>query len=105
MAGRYSDKLLRRMRNELPLRRVLEELHWPHKLRDGRRVFLCPKCREYRASLHPQENLGRCFVCRINFNPIDLTMAIRETDFVDAVEFLMPLLPPESCTDPPRPHA
>lgn len=101
MPSRYGHERLRRLRNEIPLRRVLEALDWPHKMREGVLVFRCPVCGECRTSSHPRENLGRCFICLRNFNPIDLTLAIRRIDFVDAVEFLLPLLPPGSTTDSP----
>ena len=44
---------------------------------------------ESRSDLNPQENLIRCFYCQTNFNPIDFTMAARDCDFVDAVQFLL----------------
>jgi hypothetical protein len=38
-------------------------------------------------------NLARCFHCATNFNPIDFVMVAHEWDFVQAVEYLTPLLP------------
>ena len=90
----FSDHLLRRLRNDIPLVSVMEQLQWPHKQRDKQTAFLCPHCQEYRSAINPRTNLGRCFHCQTNFNPIDLTMAVREYDFVDAVHYLIPLLPP-----------
>jgi hypothetical protein len=45
---------------------------------------------------NPRTNLARCFRCEVNFNTIDLAMAIKEYDFVEAVHHLQPLLPPTS---------
>jgi uncharacterized C2H2 Zn-finger protein len=67
-------------------------LDWPHKQRDGRFVFVCPRCGESESAINPETNLGRCFRCETNFNPIDFTIAVHEYDFVQTVEFLSPLL-------------
>lgn len=71
---------------------LLETLRWPHKLRGGQLVFVCPHCGESRSDLNPQENLLRCFHCERNFNPIDFTMAARQCEFVDAVHYLLDLV-------------
>jgi predicted RNA-binding Zn-ribbon protein involved in translation (DUF1610 family) len=92
MAARFSAELLRRLRNEVPLPRLLTELRWPHKRRDGQLVFVCPNCGESRSDLNPRENLLRCFHCATNFNPIDFTMLARDCDFIDAVNYLCPML-------------
>jgi hypothetical protein len=93
MAKFFSQELLYRMRNHIPLPLVLEQLGWPHKLRDGRCCFLCPKCSETLTAINPRTNLGRCFRCEVNFNAIDLVLLIQDCDFVTAVHFLEPLLP------------
>jgi hypothetical protein len=62
-------------------------------MREGQLAFLCPRCREYRSAVNPRTNLGRCFACETNFNPIDLTMAVEGCDFVAAVDYLATLLP------------
>ena len=89
----FNDLLLRRLRNEIPGHPCCEQLHWPHKQREGQLAFLCPRCHEYRSAVNPRTNLGRCFHCETNFNPIDFTMAVQECDFVTAVHYLAPLLP------------
>lgn len=89
----FTDDLLRRLRNEISWAALLEQLDWPHKLRQGQLAFLCPRCREYRSAVHPRTNLGRCFRCETNFNPIEFTMAAQEADFVAAVHYLQSLLP------------
>jgi hypothetical protein len=92
----FPDDFLRRLRNEIVWTRLLQQLDWPHKLREGQLAFVCPRCGEYHSAVNPRTNLGRCFVCETNFNPIDLTMAIEECDFVTAVHYLEPLLPDDS---------
>ena len=90
---RFDDELLRRLRNEIPIDWLIKHLDWPHKRRDGRFVFVCPRCAESETAIKRETNLGRCFHCETNFNPIDFTIAARDCDFVQAVEFLLPLLP------------
>lgn len=92
MPRHFSNSLLRRLRNEIPWQCLLRQLDWPHKRREGQLAFLCPRCREYRSAVNPRTNLGRCFYCQTNFNPIEITMEVRECDFVTAVHSLAPLL-------------
>jgi len=95
MSRYFPDDYLYRLRNQIPLALVFERLDWPHKRRGGQLAFLCPRCQEYDSAVNPRTNLGRCFHCQRNFNPIDLTMAVEECDFVTAVHYLKPMLPPE----------
>ena len=95
MSRYFSDALLRRLRNDVRLPLVMQELGWPHKRRGEQVVFLCPRCHEYHSAVNPRTNLGRCFYCETNFNPIDFTMIVRECDFVSAAKYLIGLLPPE----------
>lgn len=88
----FSDDFLRRLRNDISWTVLLKQLEWPHKLRQGQLAFLCPRCQEYRSAVNPRTNLGRCFACETNFNPIELTMAVQECDFVAAVRYLESLL-------------
>jgi hypothetical protein len=90
----FDDDFLRRLRNDILWAVLLKRLRWPHKLRLGQLAFLCPRCQEYLSAVNPRTNLGRCFFCETNFNPIDFTMAVKECDFVAAVRYLKPLLPP-----------
>jgi len=89
---RFDDDLLRRLRNEIPIDWLIRHLDWPHKRRDGRFVFVCPRCGESATAIKPETNLGRCFRCETNFNPIDFTIVVRAYDFLQTVEFLAPLL-------------
>ncbi|MCH5373433.1 MAG: CHC2 zinc finger domain-containing protein [Planctomycetes bacterium] len=92
MAKRYSAELLRRLRNEIPIDWLIGYLRWPHKRRNGQFVFVCPVCRESESDVNPKTNLARCFHCQQNYNPIEFTMAVEVVEFVEAVEFLKPLL-------------
>ena len=93
MGKYFSRELLYRLRNEITVPNLLVRLDWPHKRREGRFVFLCPSCGEFLTAIHPRTNLGRCFTCERNFNPIDLVMVIQGVDFVTAVHYLEPYLP------------
>jgi hypothetical protein len=88
----FSDEFLRRLRNKIPWELLLQELDWPHKERLGQLAFLCPRCREYRSAVNPRTHLGRCFWCDSNFNAIEFTMAVQGCGFVEAVQYLKPLL-------------
>jgi len=89
----FTDELLHALRNRIPMQRLFEHLDWPHKKRHGQVAFLCPRCHEFRSAVNPRTNLGRCFLCETNFNPIDFLMNARDCDFVHAVHALKPLLP------------
>lgn len=89
----FTDELLRRLRNEIGWPSLLEQLNWPHKQRQGQLAFLCPRCGEYLSAVNPATNLGRCFYCETNFNPIDFVIAARDCDFTTAVRYLTPQLP------------
>jgi DNA primase len=101
----FPRQLLFRLRNEIPLERIItEHLHWPGKRREGRFSFLCPRCGESQTAVNPSTNLGRCFRCEENFNAIDFVMQATGRDFVEAVHFLADLLP-VPFTAPPAPRA
>lgn len=96
MAKFFTRHQLYNMRNSIPLADVLTILEWPHKTRDGRVCFVCPQCSESLTAINQRTNLGRCFQCETNFNPIDLVMLINGYDFVDAVQFLQQRFPESS---------
>jgi DNA primase len=101
MSKYFPRQLLFRLRNEIPLERVISEhLHWPGKRREGRFTFVCPRCGDSQTAVHPSTNLGRCFRCEENFNTIDFVMLSTERDFVEAVHFLADLLPASSSATP-----
>ena len=93
MPRRYSKDLLRRIRNEVEIQDVVRALALPWKFSEGYFRFLCPRCSDFNTATNPSTNLGRCFRCRRNFNPIDLVMAVRASSFLQAVEFLSNLRP------------
>ena len=90
---RYDDELLRRLRNDIPVDWLIRHLDWPGKMRSGSFVFVCPRCNETQSAVNPRTNLGRCFLCETNFNPIDFTICACRCNFGEAVEYLIPLLP------------
>jgi len=85
-----SADLLRRIRNDLPMRVTIAALGPdgpPSKLSAGVFRFLCPYCREMQAAVNPRNNLGHCFRCQKNLNNIDLLMTLGY-DFRTAVAIL-----------------
>jgi len=102
MPRRFSPELLFRLRNEIPIEQLIaSHLAWPSKRCAGRFSFLCPRCGEFRTGANPCTNLGRCFRCAENFNPIDFVIVARDCDFVEAVRFLSALLPKQPPKPPP----
>ncbi len=93
MPRRYSKDLLHRIRNEIDIREVVHTLALPWKISEGYFRFLCPRCSEFNTATNPRTNLGRCFRCLRNFNPIDLVMAVRASSFLDSVEYLAQRFP------------
>ena len=95
MANKISRTKLRRLRNDVDIIEIITEvLDIPHKISEGYLRFLCPACSEFNSAVYPSTNLAHCFLCRQNYNPIDLVMMVRGYPFREAVEFLLPLLPP-----------
>lgn len=92
MSKRYSDELLRKLRNDIPINNLIADiLKMPSKISEGQFRFLCPRCKEFQTATNLKTNLGRCFNCEINFNPIEIVMAEKHMGFVDSVEFLKSL--------------
>jgi hypothetical protein len=79
------------LRNHVPLRDVIHLLLVPWKMDDSLCRFKCPVCKSFETGLHPKENLGRCFRCQKNYNPIDLVAAYRGDGFRTAVDWLIKL--------------
>ena len=91
---RFSDQELWEIRNVIPVRFVLEHLCGSEcKEIEGYTRFVCPVCHEMRTSIHPEENLGRCFLCQRNFNPIELVMSGCKLAFVESVKLLQKYVP------------
>lgn len=99
MKRRFTGGELFQLRNQIPIDWLIkEQLFIPSKEIEGVFRFLCPLCNEFQTATHPKTNLARCFLCEKNFNPIDLVMTVKGMGFVEAVNYLKPLLP-----DPPDP--
>lgn len=90
----FDAEHLRKLRNEVPFPRLLDELQWPWKKRyDGVILFVCPKCCESLTSVNPNTNLARCFPCKMNWNPIDFLEYTTPMEFRQIVAYLDRLLP------------
>ena len=93
VSSRFPSDLLRSLRNDLPINDLIRlRLKLPWKEREGHLRFLCPLCSEFHTATNPKTNLARCFRCGVNFNPIELVMAVEQCRFVDSVKILAPLL-------------
>ena len=88
MMGSYTDGFLRRLRNEIDIDLLIIQLRLDTRYRQKIFRFRCPLCHGFHTATNPKTNLGRCFDCRRNFNPIDLVMAVTARSFVQTVEFL-----------------
>lgn len=87
--ARISPQQLRYLRNEILIAHVIQNVLDIHaKYSEGFLRFLCPECGECNTAVNPNTNLARCFRCKINYNPIELVMAVRRCSFLDAVEIL-----------------
>lgn len=86
--GSYTDVFLRRLRNEIDIDQVINTLAL--ETRSGTKYlrFRCPACHGFHTAINAKTNLARCFECKINYNPIDLVMAVTAQSFVETVEFL-----------------
>ena len=90
--GSYTDGFLRRLRNEINIDQVIDRLRLERQTGSKRLRFRCPACHGFHTATNPKTNLARCFCCRLNYNPIDLVMAVTAQGFVETVEYLKPHL-------------
>ena len=88
MPARFSSEELYGLRNQVPIRRLIEELKIPGKEVEGVFRFLCPDCGEFQTAINARTNLSRCFLCQKNFNTIELAMADQGLSFVESVKLL-----------------
>ena len=86
--GSYTDDFLSMLRNQVKIDRVIDLLMLDTRQGNNLRRFRCPLCDRFHTATNPKTNLGRCFECQKNFNPIDLVMAATTCDFIETVEFL-----------------
>ena len=85
----FSQNELLAIRNELPIRWVIESLLGiPSKVSEGIFRFVCPKCSEMQTAVNPRTNLSRCFLCQKNFNTLEIVMEDHRIGFVPAVQLL-----------------
>jgi hypothetical protein len=90
MTRHFTSNQLTYLRNQVPLARVIEalpDLETRHA--DGKLRFGCPVCHGFNTCINAEANLGRCFDCRKNFNPIELVMCQRQISFVESVKWLL----------------
>jgi len=85
-------KKLRTLRNRISIDQACLELEVPTKYSEGYLRFLCPLCSEFNTATNSRTNLGRCFGCARNFNPIDLAMVVGRMSFLEAVDRLDELI-------------
>ena len=83
-----STEKLRRLRNDVPVTAVIDQVGLPTARRGARRTFQCPECGAFHTAVNQRTNLARCFACGRNYNPIDLVMVVWSWRFLDAVRFL-----------------
>jgi hypothetical protein len=90
MNRRFSDRQLYTVRNNIPIRHVIENmLSIPSETVRGVFRFRCPVCEGRHTAIKPDTNLSRCFHCQRNFNAVDLCMLVKRMDFVESVTFLI----------------
>jgi hypothetical protein len=91
--GRFSKEHLRDLRNKIRIRGLIEnELGVRNHAESGIFRFECPLCGSFHTSVMKTKNLARCFECEVNFNPIDIVMETKKTDFLQSADFLTNLL-------------
>ncbi len=88
MPRRINEAELRRLRNDIDIAQLIRHLDIAWKRDDGYFRFLCPICHEFNTATNPRTNLGRCFRCRKNFNPIDIVMSVERVSFLEAIRLL-----------------
>ncbi|MCP3871829.1 MAG: hypothetical protein GY699_01530 [Desulfobacteraceae bacterium] len=86
--GSYTDDFLSKLRNRISIDQVIDRLMIDIRQGKNLRRFRCPLCDRFHTATNSTTNLGRCFECQKNFNPIDLVMAATAYDFIGTVEFL-----------------
>jgi predicted RNA-binding Zn-ribbon protein involved in translation (DUF1610 family) len=97
MKRRFTGHQLFKLRNLVPIDMLIrEQLKIPSKMSEGYLRFLCPLCGEFQTATNAKTNLARCFRCEKNFNPIDLVMTVKAVGFIESVQYLKKLLPPDA---------
>lgn len=92
MSGnQFSEQELFHLRNNIPIAEVIKKLDIPSKISERYTRFLCPVCKEFNTSVNPKTNLARCFLCRKNYNPIDMVITVKGLPFRESVKYLQTL--------------
>jgi predicted RNA-binding Zn-ribbon protein involved in translation (DUF1610 family) len=89
---KFTKAELHSLRNELPIKEVIEKLGIPNKITDGIFRFLCPECGEFQTATDERTNLSRCFLCKKNYNTIEIVMQDRKVAFIKSVLLLKTML-------------
>ena len=63
--SKFTPEFLWNFRNNIKIRKVIKKLGILTKESEGFTRFLCPQCCDFNTSIHPAENLGRCFKCKL----------------------------------------
>ena len=93
MSNTLTQDHLRQLRNRIEIIPLIADvLELIFKTHDGRFRFMCPLCRDFDTAVNTNTNQARCFRCKRNFNPIDMTMVVKRYSFIQAVRFLEPIL-------------
>ena len=71
---------------------IIDILEFVYKTHDGHFRFMCPICKDFDSAVNTRTNLARCFRCERNFNPIDMVMIVKHYSFIQAVQYLEPIL-------------
>jgi len=104
--SRLSKRHLHDLRNKIPIRRLIEnELGVRAHTESGIFRFECPLCGCFHTSVMKTVNLGRCFECKVNFNPIDMVIAVKKIDFCQSADFLTNILESGVSAKPVAPPA
>ncbi len=84
----FTDQELYRLRNNIPVDKVIEKLGIPSRISEGYVRFCCPVCKEFNTAVNPKTNLARCFLCKKNYNPIDIVIKVQGFSFINSVKWL-----------------
>jgi hypothetical protein len=90
--NKYSNSLLLKVRNTIPIKwLIFEKLKLDAHFNKVWR-FKCPVCKEFNTAIKKETNLSRCFTCQRNFNPIDIVIYTKKSEFIESIEYLLPYL-------------
>ena len=82
---------LRRLRNEVSVNSVIDQLGIERSRRGSRTTHRCHHCSSFHTVVLSRSNLAHCFRCDKSRNPIDIVMAVLGVGFLDAVRHLQTL--------------